>query len=139
MSNGLQAHTLRCIGHFFVAIDSIAHPTMSDELQPMIRHIVMWRVRGDTPTQRAATSHQIKQAFEALRGRIPGMPLLEVGIDVSDVDYACDVVLLADFESAQALRDYADHPEHLRVRRELEGLRIARHQVDYPLPAPKPA
>jgi hypothetical protein len=23
------------------------------------------------------------------------------------------------------------HPEHLRVKNELEGLRIARHQVDY--------
>ena len=121
-----------------MALDSNVHQTPSHESTPMIRHIVMWRVRGDTPNERTATSHQIKQAFEGLRGRIPGMQLLEVGIDISEVDYACDVVLLADFESSQALRDYAEHPEHLRVRRELEGLRIARHQVDYPLQASKP-
>ncbi len=116
--------------------DSTVQKNMPPESARMIRHIVMWRVRGDTPSERAATSHQVKEAFEALRGRIPGMQRLEIGLDVSAVDYACDVVLVADFDSPQALQDYADHPEHLRVRRELEGLRIMRHQVDYPLPAP---
>lgn len=120
-------------------MDSTVQKNVFEESTPMIRHIVMWRVSGDTPTQRSATSQRVKEAFEALRGRIPGMQLLEIGIDISEVDYACDVVLLADFDSPQALRDYADHPEHLRVRRELEGLRITRHQVDYPLQVPTPA
>jgi len=35
----------------------------------------------------------------------------------------------------QALDEYATHPEHLRVRDELEGVRIARHQVDYEVDA----
>ncbi len=74
---------------------------------------------------------RIKAAFEALPGRIPGLRHVEVGIDVSRVDYACDTVLLAEFESLAALKAYADHPEHLRVREQLAGLRIARHQVDY--------
>lgn len=93
----------------------------------------MWRVRGETPFERAETSRKVKQAFEELRGRIEGMRHLEIGIDISAVDYACDVVLLADFDSQDALQQYATHPEHLRVRRELEGLRITRHQVDYPV------
>ena len=114
-----------------MALDSNVHKTPSHESTPMIRHIVMWRVRGETPSQRTATSHQIKQAFEGLRGRIPGMHLLEVGIDISAVDYACDVVLYSEFESQAALDAYAVHPEHLRVKQELADLRIARHQVDY--------
>jgi hypothetical protein len=52
-------------------------------------------------------------------------------VDLSHVDYACDVVLYSEFESLQALAEYAIHPEHTRVRQELEGLRITRHQVDY--------
>jgi hypothetical protein len=56
---------------------------------------------------------------------------LEIGIDVNKINYACDVVLYPEFASADALRAYAAHPEHLRVRDELTGLRIARHQVDY--------
>jgi len=77
----------------------------------MIKHIVMWNV---------------------LRGRIPGLLRLEIGVDTSRVDYACDVVLYTEFDSQASLDAYAVHPEHLRVKQELGDMRIARHQVDYP-------
>jgi hypothetical protein len=56
---------------------------------------------------------------------------MEIGVDSSRVDYACDVVLYSEFESQAALNAYASHPEHLRVRDVLNGIRITRHQVDY--------
>lgn len=96
-----------------------------------IRHIVMWRLRGDTPEQRAAARRKVKAAFEGLKGRIPGLTHMEIGLDTSGVDYACDVVLVSEFASQAALDAYAGHPEHLRVREELADLRIARFQVDY--------
>jgi len=96
-----------------------------------IKHIVMWRVAGDTPAARATNIGQLRQSFHSLRGQIPGLMHLELGADISGVDYACDVVLYSEFESRQALQAYASHPEHDRVKREVEGLRIARHQVDY--------
>ena len=102
----------------------------------MIRHIVMWNVRGATPDERRNAIRFLKSRFEGLRGRIPGLRRLEVGVDTSRVDYACDVVLYSEFESQQALDAYASHPEHLRVRDELDGLRVARHQVDYSPDAP---
>lgn len=98
-----------------------------------VRHIVMWNVAGETPEERDKTKARIKTAFESLRGQIPGMSFLEIGIDVSRIDYACDVVLFSEFESAEALKAYAVHPAHLRIRDALEGLRIARYQVDYPV------
>ncbi|CAN7272684.1 Dabb family protein [Pseudorhodoferax sp. LjRoot39] len=97
----------------------------------MIKHIVMWDVRGDTPAARREAALFLKGRFESLVGAIPGMAHLEIGLDSSRVDYACDVVLYSEFESQQALDAYASHPAHLRVRQELEGMRIARHQVDY--------
>ncbi len=97
----------------------------------MIKHIVMWNVRGVTPEERRNAVRFIKSRFEGLRGLIPGLIHLEIGADTSRIDYACDVVLYSEFESSQALADYATHPEHLRVRDELDGLRVARHQVDY--------
>jgi hypothetical protein len=97
----------------------------------MVKHIVMWNVIGASPEERTRNALRLKEAFEGIRGRIPGLLTLEIGVDISRVDYACDVVLYSEFESAQALTDYATHPEHTRVRLELEGLRIARHQVDY--------
>jgi hypothetical protein len=97
----------------------------------MIRHIVMWRVAGDTQAERLIASNLVKTKFEGLRGRIPGMLYLEVGLDHSKVDYACDAVLVTEFDSQEALEAYASHPEHLRVRNELGDLRTARFQVDY--------
>ncbi len=100
-----------------------------------IKHIVMWRVRGDDEATRAANAERVKREFESLAGRIPGLLHLEVGIDVSRIDYACDVVLVTEFDSAESLAGYATHPEHLRVRDALGNLRITRHQVDYAVPA----
>jgi heme-degrading monooxygenase HmoA len=97
----------------------------------MIKHIVMWNVSGDSPEQRMETAQRIKKAFEGLAGVIPGLIKLEVGLDISHVDYACDMVLYTEFDSAESLQAYAHHPEHLRVRTELGNCRIARYQVDY--------
>ena len=97
----------------------------------MIKHIVMWNIRGDTPAEKDRGIDQLKRSFASLRGRIPGLLHMEIGVDSSSVDYACDVVLYSEFETQSALDGYGTHPEHLRVKRELADLRIARHQVDY--------
>ena len=100
----------------------------------MIKHIVMWNIKGTTQDEKSVGIRTLCHAFEGIRGKIPGLMRLEIGVDQSLVDYACDVVLYSEFESQQALDAYATHPEHLRVRGELEGLRVARHQVDYSWP-----
>ena len=99
----------------------------------MIKHIVMWNVRGETPEQKAQGIARLQRSFESLRGRIPGLLHLEIGVDSSRIDYACDVVLYSEFESQAALEAYGSHPEHLRVKQEVGDLRIARFQVDYPV------
>jgi len=100
----------------------------------MIRHIVMWNVRGDTPADKARNIARLQRSFESLRGRIPGLLHLEIGVDTSRIDYACDVVLYSEFENLAALDAYGSHPEHLRVKSEVADLRIARYQVDYVVP-----
>lgn len=97
----------------------------------MIRHIVMWNVVRSTPDERRRNIERVRQAFEGLRGQIPGLLHLEIGVDTSRVPYACDVVLYSEFDTQASLDAYATHPAHLRAREELDGLRIARHQVDY--------
>lgn len=99
----------------------------------VIKHIVMWDVRGETPEERHRAAQFLKSSFEDLHGRIPGMKRIEIGINTSGVDYACDVVLYSEFDTQEALDAYATHPEHLRVRQELGDMRIGRHQVDYPV------
>jgi quinol monooxygenase YgiN len=97
----------------------------------LIRHVVMWNVRGDTRAEKEANVERLRRSFHGLRGRVPGLLHLEIGVDSSRVDYACDVILVSEFESQAALDAYATHPEHLRVRQELGDLRTHRYQVDY--------
>jgi hypothetical protein len=99
----------------------------------MIRHIVMWNVRGDTAQEKAPGIAAVQRSFASLHGKIPGLLFMEIGVDVSCVEYACDVVLYSEFESQQALDAYNVHPEHLRVKAELADVRTARHMVDYPV------
>jgi quinol monooxygenase YgiN len=93
----------------------------------------MWTLKGDTPDQRAQVAQVVKQQFEGLRGLIPGMELIEIGVNCSVANYACDIVLYSEFDSQQSLDAYATHPEHLRVREALGDLRVERYQVDYPV------
>ncbi|MDH4289432.1 MAG: Dabb family protein [Aquincola sp.] len=97
----------------------------------MFKHVVMWKLGGGDAAARSHSAARLKAEFESLRGRVPGLLHIEVGIDESHVDYACDVVLYTEFASRQALLDYAENPEHLRVRQRLGDMRTARHQVDY--------
>lgn len=101
------------------------------EEMSVIRHIVMWNLAGDTPQAKQRNIEQLKQSFLRLKEEIPGLRHLEIGVDTSHVDYACDVVLYSEFDSQAALDAYATHPAHLRVKSEIGGMRIARHQVDY--------
>jgi heme-degrading monooxygenase HmoA len=103
----------------------------------MIRHIVMWKVAGESDTERLAAGRLVKAQFESLAGKVPGLLHIEVGIDESRIDYAADVVLVSEFESWSALRAYADHPAHAAVKEALNGVRITRQQVDYPVPERK--
>jgi Stress responsive A/B Barrel Domain len=97
----------------------------------MIKHIVMWNLKGETSEEKAGAIRLLKDAFEGLAGKIPGLLHLEIGVDSSKADYACDVVLYSEFESQDALQAYAVHAEHIRVKQDLGDVRIARHQVDY--------
>ncbi|MCB8883564.1 Dabb family protein [Acidisoma cellulosilytica] len=104
----------------------------------MIKHIVMWNLLGDSPEEKLSAAMQVKTGFEGLIGQIPGLMHLEVGIDISRVSYACDMVLYSEFTDGDALASYANHPAHLDVRDRIAGLRIARYQVDYPAPSDSP-
>ena len=97
----------------------------------MIHHIVMWSLKGSTESEKALNIAKLRDAFDSIRGKIPGMTHMQIGVDSSRVEYACDVVLVSAFESQKALDAYALHPEHLRVKDELAGVRVARHQVDF--------
>ncbi len=91
----------------------------------MIKHIVMWKLRDK------ADAVEIKQRLEALKGKIPGLLNIEVGIDFLASEQSADVVLCTELESRAALDAYQVHPEHLAVVPLVKAAAIARTVVDY--------
>jgi hypothetical protein len=48
-----------------------------------VKHIVMWNLLGSSVEEKAASVIAVKSRFERLRGIIPGMTHLEIGVDFS--------------------------------------------------------
>ncbi len=97
----------------------------------MLRHIVLWRLQGASPADKRPVALEIKSRLEALNGRVPGLILLQVGIDFSESPESADVVLYSEFESRQALEAYQVHPEHVAVMPYIKSVRTERRVVDY--------
>jgi len=98
----------------------------------MIKHIVMWKLKESANgLDRAGNARAIKEKLEGLRGRIPGLLELEVGIDFSAGEGSCDVVLCAALASRQALKDYQAHPEHQAILPFVREAAAERRLVDY--------
>jgi len=101
----------------------------------MIRHVVMWKMRGPSVEEKQAQAARLRAALEGLRGKIEGMSQLEVGISVAPPDeQISDVVLVTTHDSWDALKAYAVHPEHLEVVKLAGQIRSERRAVDFEVP-----
>ncbi len=69
--------------------------------------------------------------LEALKGKIPEIKELEVGMDVNRSEAASDVVLYSVFENKEALEAYQKHPEHVKVVGFVKEVSAERRVVDY--------
>jgi len=88
----------------------------------MGRHTVPFRWRED------ATSSEIEAAVTALASlpaAIEDLRAFSFGPDAALADGNSDAALIADVDDAAAYRRYAEHPEHLRVIREVMSPLIA--------------
>jgi hypothetical protein len=98
----------------------------------MIKHIVMWRLKEVAHgNDRQTNANLIKEKLTALKGRIPGMTTVEVGIDFSRTDSSCDVVLYTEFIDRNALEAYQVNPEHEALKPFIGLASTERKIVDY--------
>ena len=96
----------------------------------MVKHIVVWRVK-DTPASKLANAQEIKRLLEGMRGRIPGLLKLEVGINFLEDPLASDCVLYSELADRAALLVYQTHPVHEAVKAGIRELSVERRVVDY--------
>lgn len=100
----------------------------------MLKHIVMWRYKdgaeGKSPLEHA---QWMKQNLEALVGVVPGILDLEYGIDQMSTPASYHGVLTVVVADTEALKRYANHPEHLKIVDYASRVTESRVVVDYTL------
>lgn len=98
-----------------------------------LRHIVMWRLSGETREERDAQAARAAAAIEPLRERVPTVRALTLHRNELFDGANFDLVLSADFDDAEGLAEYAGHPEHLPVIDLMKTLTTARAAADFTL------
>lgn len=94
----------------------------------MIKHIVLYTLKEGVNKQEAVAV--IKENLEPLVGVIPGLTHMEIRQAYQGgMDYA----LYSEFESKQALKEYAQHPAHLEAKTHFWEFIDKRYCADYEL------
>ena len=79
----------------------------------MVKHVILWNLKEEH-RDNAEIINGIKTNLEALAGKIPG--LLEIKVYANGLPSSnADVMLDSSFESEEALKAYAVHPDHVYV------------------------
>lgn len=81
-----------------------------------VKHIILWTLKPElTEEEKATVKAGIKTGLEGLVGKVPGLLDVTVHIDGRLPSSTADVMLDSTLESAEALKAYATHPEHVAV------------------------
>lgn len=93
----------------------------------MVKHIVLYTLKDGVDKDDAV--RLIASKLEPLVGQIPGLLHMEIRKAFRGMDYA----LYSEFESREALENYANHPLHLEAKDHFFHLLDNRVCADYDL------
>lgn len=93
----------------------------------MVKHIVLYTLKEDV--EKAEAVAIVRSVLEPLVGKIPGLLHLEIRQAFNGMDYA----LYSEFESREALQNYAKHPLHLEAKTHFHHFIATRVAADYEL------
>ena len=81
----------------------------------MVKHVILWNLKDEySAEEKERIKAGIKEGLESLAGKIPG--LLEIHVNTNGLPSStADLMLDSTFESEEALKGYAVHPEHVAV------------------------
>ena len=82
----------------------------------MVKHIILWTLNPEhSEEEKKDVKAGIKEGLEGLVGKIPGLLEVEVIIDGRLDSSTADIMLNSTLKSAEALKAYSTHPEHVAV------------------------
>ncbi|MGE5549594.1 MAG: Dabb family protein [Bacteroidota bacterium] len=93
----------------------------------MLTHIVLFKLRDRSPE----SVGKARDVILGMRGKIPELRHLEVGVDVLHAQRSFDLGLLAKFDTLDDMLSYQKHPEHQKVSAYMSSVREASVSLDY--------
>lgn len=97
----------------------------------MINHVVLFKLKDYSETEKPVLIAEMKSLLEGLRGKIDELKYIEVGVNYELNTKSYDVALLSHFNSIEDLDKYRVHPEHKKVLARFSELRLERAAVDF--------
>ncbi len=98
----------------------------------MVKHIVLWKVVDSHGSlDKTKVLQEIKSRIEGMKGVVPQIRELEVGIDFNGSAAAYDVALYSVFDDQASLDAYQVHPAHEEVKKFVGAVTTDRAVVDY--------
>ena len=81
----------------------------------MVKHIILWQLKEEySEEQKKEIRQGAKEGLEGQVGVVPG--LLEVHVQIEMLPSSnADIMLDSTLTDAEALKNYAVHPEHVKV------------------------
>lgn len=82
----------------------------------MVKHVILWTLKPElSDSEKEKIKKEIKDGLENLKGKIPGLAEIKVNTEGRLASSTADLMLDSTFENAEALKNYAKHPEHVAV------------------------
>ena len=93
----------------------------------MITHIVFFKLKDHS----SRSVGKARDVLLGMRGKIPQLRHLEVGVDILHSQRSYDIVLITKFDSLEELQAYQAHPVHVEVAKYMTSVRESAGAVDY--------
>lgn len=93
----------------------------------MITHIVFFKLLDRSPIN----VKKARDVLRGLKGKIPELRHLEVGVDVLHSERSYDLALVTKFDTMEDLQAYQDDPVHVEVAKYIASVRESAVAVDY--------
>jgi hypothetical protein len=93
----------------------------------MITHVVLFKLKNSSQS----SIEKARDVLLGMRGKIPLLRILEVGMDVLHSERSFDIALITKFDSMEDLKAYQVHPIHLEVAKYINSVKETSVAVDY--------
>ena len=97
----------------------------------MVRYCVMWKFKPSDSKTSKELAEDVKEKYESLMGLIPGLKGIEVGVNTNEGKASYDAVMLADFESWEALAAYKADTLRDNIIEYVKTIAEVRAKVEY--------